>query len=270
VLYKKSVVSYLIFLMAALAAAQVPGPPQGTISPTQQVPRPELKSIVQRMEQAARDNRDRYKAYVITREYRMYGTGQPKSGSTVVADISFVPPKTKEFKIIETHGSARGENVVRHILETEQKATETGQAPGAVSSENYNFTFAGEQRVDGQDCFVLGLTPKRKEKSLIDGRAWVDKNTYLVRRVQGQMAKMPSWWIKSVEVTLDFGEVSGMWMQTHTMANADVRVFGPHTLQENAIKVRTGSTVAELGKDGAGRRRRAFGHAEAVLGSFEH
>ncbi len=258
---KKSVVGYLIFLAAVMAAAQ-------ELPASQPSSRPELQTIVQRMEQAARENRDRYKAYIITREYRMYGGDAQKPGSKVVADISFVPPKTKEFKITEAEGSPRGENVVRHILESEQKATETGQAPGAVVSDNYEFTFAGEQSIDGHPCYVLGLNPKRKEKSLIVGQAWVDEQTYLVRRVQGEMAKMPSWWIKSVQVTLDFNEVQGMWMQTSTVAHADVRVFGPHTLQENAVKLRTGSAVAELGNKN--KPRRAFRNAEAILGSFEH
>ena len=256
-LRKKSVLGCLIFLAAVTVAAQVEVPSS----------RPELHTIVQRMEQAAQENRDQYKAYIVTREYRLFGGDQEKSGSKVVADISFTPPKSKEFRITETAGSPRGENVVRHILENEQRATESGQAPGAVVSDNYEFTTAGEESLDGHPCYVLGLTPKRKEKSLIVGRAWIDKQTFLVRRVQGEMAKMPSWWIKSVQVTLDFNDVQGMWMQTSTVAHADVRVFGPHTLQENAVKVRTGSVVAELNKN---KPRRSFRTAEAVLGSFEH
>jgi len=263
VLRKKSVAGYLIFLAAVTMAAQVEAPA------TKLSTRPELQTIIQRMEQAARGNRDRYKAYIITREYRMYGGNQQKPGSKVVADISFIPPKTKEFTITKAEGSPRGENVVRHILENEQKATETGQAPGAVVSDNYEFTLAGEESLDGHPCYVLGLSPKRKDKSLLIGRAWIDEQTFLVRRVQGDMAKMPSWWIKSVQVTLDFNEVQGMWMQTSTVAHADVRVFGPHTLQENAVKVRTGSMVAELNKANKPARR-TFRNAEAVLGSFEH
>jgi hypothetical protein len=265
---KKSAVGYVLFLIAALAAAQTPKVPNlSTPDPSQQLQRPELNTIVQRMEQAARENRDRYRAYVITREYRLYGGEERNPSSTVMADISFVPPKTKDFRITEAQGSSRGETVVRHILENEQKAAETGQAPGAVSSDNYNFTLNGEQSVDGHDCYVLGLAPKHKDKKLIEGHAWVDKGTYLVRRIQGQMAKMPSWWLKSVEVTLDFSDVNGMWLQTHTVAKADVRVVGPHTLQENAIKVRTGSAVAQLNRPNAAQRRSR--RPEAVLGTFE-
>ena len=220
------------------------------------------------MEQAARDNRDRYRAYLISREYRLYGGGEPKPSSTVLADVSFVPPKTKEFEIKESQGSSRGKTVVRHILESERKAAEAGSAPGAVSSDNYIFTFEGEQRLDGHDCFLLGLTPKRKDERLVIGHTWVDKNTYLLRRVQGQLAKMPSWWIKSADVTLDFTDVSGMWLQTHTSAHADVRIFGPHTLQENAVKIRIGSLVAgKIPQHPAAARRP---RPQAVIGSFEH
>ncbi len=263
---KKSVVGYLFFLIASLAATQVSGPQQNAVSSLQHQP-PDLRAIVQHMEQAAKENRERYRAYVITREYRMYAANEQKPSSTVFADVSFVPPTTKDFKITETEGSSRGESVVRHILEHEQKATETGQAPGAVSSDNYDFGFLGEQVLDGHRCYVLGLHPKRREKSLVNGRAWVDANSYLVRRVEGEMSKMPSWWLKSVHVLLDFGDAGGMWLQTHTDARADVRIFGPHTLTENAVKIRTGATVAAVTPRGA---RRPFRRSDAIIGAFEH
>ena len=201
---KISAINGIFFLIAAMAAAQVPRP-QPKLVRAQPQPRPELSTIVQRMEQSAQDNRQNYRAYVITREYRLYGSDQQKPSSEVMAEVSFVPPTSKAFKITESNGSSRGETVVRRILESEQKDAQTGQAPGAVSRQNYDFTLVGEQQLDGHPCYVLGLKPKRKEKNLIIGSAWVDENTYLVRRVQGQMAKMPSWWMKSVAVTLDFG-----------------------------------------------------------------
>jgi hypothetical protein len=136
--------------------------------------------------------------------------------------------------------------VVRHLLEDESKAAATGRAPGAVSRDNYDFAYAGEQTVDGHACYVLKLHPKRREQNLIDGQAWVDKDTYLVRRVQGEMAKMPSWWLKSVDVTLTFGGAGGMWLQTGTKAVADVRVFGPHVLTGRAVNVKTGEAVAQV------------------------
>lgn len=268
---KKWVVSCLFYVVvAAMAAAQAQVPKQGVAQSNQQST-PDLKSIVQHVEQAAQENRERYRPYIITRDYRMYaGKGdQQKPNSEVLADVSFIPPSTKDFKILETKGSSRGETVVSHILENEQKAAATGQAPGAVSSQNYNFTLLGEEVLDQRPCYVLGLEPKRKDSNVIVGRAWVEKDNYLVKRVQGHLAKMPSWWVKSVELTLDFSDVSGMRLQTSTQASADVRIFGLHTLAENAVKIRTESTVAQTIPQ-RHTARRPFRSAEAVIGSFQH
>jgi hypothetical protein len=59
------------------------------------------------------------------------------------------------------------------------------------------------------------------------------------------MAKLPSWWLKSVDVTLDFNEVGGMWLQTQTKAVAEVRVFGTHVLTAQAVKFQSAETVAQ-------------------------
>ena len=247
-----------------MAAGKAQGSRAGSI---QQPPRPELNTIVQRMEQASRENRERYRAYVITREYRLYGSGDQNPSSKVSADVSFVPPNTKEFTITKSEGSSRGETIVQHILEAEQKNAATGQS--ALSRDNYDFKLEGEGALDGHDCFVLGLNPKRKEKSLIIGLAWVDKNTYLVHRMQGQLAKMPSWWIKSVEVTVDFSDVSGMWLHTHTSASANVRIVGQQTLQENAVKIRAGAMVADATPRRLKTARRPVRRPQAIIGSFQ-
>ncbi len=261
---KLSAIGCVFYIMTSLAAAQVSG--SGAAQREQQQT-PELSTIVQRMEQAANENRERYRAYVMIRDYQLYGGTEQKPSSEVTAEISFVPPTSKEFKITESTGSARGETVVRRILENERKDAETGKAPGAVTRANYDFTLLGRTVLDGHMCYVLGLAPKRKDKTLLEGRAWVDTDTYHVRRVQGMMSKLPSWWLKSVEVTLDFSNVGGMWLQTHTKATADVRIFGPHTLMARALTVRTGSTVAEIAPPR--RAGRSLSRPAAGLGQFE-
>ena len=224
----------------------------------------DLASIVGHMEQAAQENRTHYRPYILTREYRMYASDEQQPKSEVTAEISFVPPTRKDFKITESNGSSRGESVVRHILESESKAAATGSAPGAISRENYDFRFVGEETLNGVPCFVLDLLPKREDKSLIAGKVWVDKSSYLVRRVDGNMAKMPSWWLKSVHVTLDFDQVEGMWLQERTRAVADVRMVGRHVLTSEAVHIQTGSVEA---RNKVVPKARSFGRSDTVLGA---
>lgn len=248
--------------LTAVAAAQT------AASPAPSAHAVDLKAIVQHVDQAAVANRTHYRAYIVTREYQLYGADLQNPSSEVVAEVNFVPPDTKDYKILESKGSSRGEGVVRHLLDHERKAAAEGTAPGAFTSDNYNFSMLGEEKLDRHDCYVLKLEPKSKATNLIDGRAWVDKQTYLVRRVDGEMAKLPSWWLKSVHVTLDFSEVDGMWLQSRTRAVADVRIFGRHTFLSHDVSYRTSDAVAQ--NTPAKTRRTRTSAPQDVLGAAIH
>ena len=99
-------------------------------------------------------------------------------------------------------------------------------SPPTSRPDNYDFRFIREADVSGQRCYVLELLPRRKEKHLLHGDIWVDANTYLLRRFEGELAKTPSWWVRDVSVTFVYGDVGGMWLQTASEAAADVRILG--------------------------------------------
>ena len=77
--------------------------------------------------------------------------------------------------------------------------------------------------LDGQACYLLGLMPKRAEQDLVSGQIWVDKNSFLIRQIQGELEKTPSWWLKTVHVKLVFAELQGIWVQKSMEATASTR-----------------------------------------------
>lgn len=261
----KRLLAILVCGLVAGAWAQTPSKP--TAAPGAGVQSPDLASLVRKIDEAALANRQHYRAFVVTREYQMYGSNEQKPASEVVARVNFVPPDTKDFQILEATGSSRGEGIVRHMLEDERKAAETGSARGAVTSVNYTFAYLREEQLDGHDCYLLRITPKVKDRSLIDGQAWVDKSTYLVRKVDGEMSKLPSWWLKSVHVTLDFNGFDGMWLHTGTRAVADVRIFGRHTFVGHDVRYEATDAVASTAVRGRTHRRSS---SAEVIGAAIH
>jgi hypothetical protein len=208
---------------------------------------PQLSSIVQRL-QEAQSQVKADKAYVVTREYRLLDTRNSRVSSKVLAQVEYVPPERKTYVIQTRTGSSRGEQVVKRILEHESemaKRSAQHSSAAALNEDNYTFSYLGSGLIDGKDCHVIGLQPKRKESELIVGRAWVDKNSFLVRRIDGEMAKTPSWMLKKVHVRIDFADVSGMWLQTGMEAVADVRFVGSQTLQSSTVDYRVTSEVAK-------------------------
>ena len=134
--------------------------------------------------------------------------------------------------------------IVRRMLANEAEVTKD-YASTDISADNYDFRFMREADVNGQRCYVLELLPRRKDKHLLHGDIWVDANTYLLRRFEGELAKTPSWWVRDVGVTFVYGDVGGMWLQTASEAAARVRILGPCTMVSRDVKYKITELVAD-------------------------
>lgn len=236
----------LAVVVAAASCVYAQSQPESTVEKSPEAG--SLNDIVSQMEQAQVKNRQSFRSYTVTREYKLFDDERKaqdpaeKPNSAVVANVEFVPPDHKSFQIEKVEGSERGKSIVEHVLEGE--AGKSAKGPASLSRENYDFKLAGEEIVNGRSCWVLNIKPLREEKNTIKGKAWVDKNTYLVQQVQGEMAKTPSWWLKKVAMTVQFGDAAGMWLPTGTYAVADVRFFGRHVLTSQAVEIKTNDQVA--------------------------
>jgi hypothetical protein len=202
-----------------------------------------LEQILSRMDQVRVAERGNSVAYTVTREYQLGSEGAQQPTSYVVAQVNFVPPAAKDYNIVKAEGSDRGTSIVRKVLEHETSMTSHSDSH-ELTSANYDFALLGRETIDGRDCYVLQLSPKREAVELVRGKAWVDANDFEIRRIDGQTAKNPSFWIKKLNVTINYGQVNGVWVQTNTKAVADVRVAGPHVLTSRELDVQTATFSA--------------------------
>jgi hypothetical protein len=204
---------------------------------------PTAETIIARMAQARAENRARLRPYIVTRNYKLFGKDESKAKSEVIADVAFVPPDSKKYTIEETNGSGLGQILVRRILANEAEVSKDHVSTD-ISADNYAFRFIREADLRGQRCYVMELLPRRKENHLLRGDIWVDANTYLLRRFEGELAKPPSWWVRDVRVTFVYGDVGGMWLQTATEAAADVRILGRTTMVSRDVNYKITELVA--------------------------
>ena len=226
-------VRLLLFSVAALVASS--SAQTGTTVPT-------VEAIIARMAEARIDNQSRFRPYVVTRGYTLFGQERQKSKSEVMAEVTFVPPDSKKYAIQESRGSGLGEILVRRMLAGEADIAKNSTSTD-FSPQNYDFRFIRQEEVEGQLCYMLELLPKRKDRNLVRGNVWVDVNTYLLRRTEGQPAKSASWWLRDVRMSFSYGEVSGMWLQTSSEATATVRILGQHTMVTRDMKYTLGELV---------------------------
>lgn len=199
---------------------------------------PALETIVARMTAAHAANQKGLLPYTVVREYRMFGKNGQDAKSHVVAHVRFTPPAEKEYEITKASGKGLGAKVVRKMLAGEADIEDKDS--GDISPENYQFALLGEESLNGRHCYVLQLTPLRKDTHLLDGRAWVDSETYLIHRAEGEPAKKPSWWLKNVHFALTYEDVEGMWLATGIEATADIRILGHCRMISEDVDYRIG------------------------------
>lgn len=245
-----SVLVVLLSLAATMAAAQTG------------IPAPEVSTIIARARQALENNRAGHRSYRVFRDYKFYGETRDKVNAQVMAEVDFQPPSTKSYVIREATGSDRGEKVVRKMLEQEQAASRKQQNASELSQESYDFALLRQEQRNGAHCYVVQLTPKRKDKNLLNGAMWIDATTYLIHHIEGELAKSPSFWLKDVHLSMDFSNVEGMWLRTTTEAVASVRFLGRHSMLERDLKYETVPIVAS---DRAAKHTRIASARRTVL-----
>jgi hypothetical protein len=210
----------------------------------QLVAAPGLDQILARMQaaQKAEANRPEYR---LLREYRLSGADANSPTSQVLAEIDYVPPSSKQFAIRKTEGSDRGEKIVRRVLEHEVRMAKDSNR-SEFSAANYDFALLGEEAIQGKRCYVLRLSPKHETTELLKGKAWVDADSFLVVRAEGEPAKSPSWWVKDLRIVVDCGRADGIWLPLSTRATAELRLIGTHVLTSRDVQVQTATESARI------------------------
>lgn len=208
-----------LLLIASLSAiAQAPPP---------EAPTPDVNTIISRMLAAQQRNREQVKPLTVKRDYQLLDKEQAQKAQ-VIAHITYVPPNQKQYQIESSRGGL-GEKILEDVLAKEVQPSKDPERQ-EFSQKNYGIQLLRTEAVNGHNCYVLGVTPKRDDKELISGEIWVDQQSYNIRRLEGTPAKNPSWWIRDLHVLMDFADVNGMWLRTFTYAVANVRFKGRYEM----------------------------------------
>jgi len=204
---------------------------------------PAVETIIARMAQARDENRHRFRPYIVTREYKLFGQERQDIKSQVTAEITFIPPDSKKYAFQKSSGAGLVGRIVGRMLESEAEIAKN-QGSTDISPNNYDFRFIREEELAGRRCYVLELNPRRKEKNLVRGNIWVDADTYLVHRTEAEPAKSLSWWVRDVRMVFLYGDVEGMWLQMASEATATLRILGQHTIVSQDVKYNIDKLVA--------------------------
>ena len=119
--------------------------------------------------------------------------------------------------------------VLRPVLEGEREVIARGEtARSSLAPENYTFQPNG---VDADGLANVLLSPRRKERILVSGSMSLQPSDGGLVRLQGRLAKSPSFWVKSVDIVRTYARIDGAVVPIALESTARVRFLGPAVLR---------------------------------------
>jgi hypothetical protein len=119
--------------------------------------------------------------------------------------------------------------VLRSLLDEERRLTaHGGVARGAISTDNYQFM---PERVNEEGLAVVSLLPLLKDRSLIVGQMFLNPIDGDLVRVEGRLAKSPSFWVTRVNVVRRYRRIEGVLMPVSLETTAQLRLLGSSALR---------------------------------------
>jgi hypothetical protein len=130
------------------------------------------------------------------------------------------------YEIVSERGSESVRTRVLHaLLNREQELVASGDDTRAdLTSANYDFQ---ETIGDGHGAerYVL-LKPKRKDVLLVDGRMVLNRDGTELLRVEGRLAKNPSFWTSLVDIIRHYARLDGVRVPISTESTAKLKFVG--------------------------------------------
>ena len=133
------------------------------------------------------------------------------------------------YEIASESGSGQiRRRVFRAALEGEQKLWQDKQPQqSGFTHSNYMFEEGGSEGA----LETIGITPRRKDVLLVQGRLLVKPDDGDLMRVEGRLSKTPSFWTRRVEVVRRYGRVGGAHVPLEIESTAQVLLAGPSTFR---------------------------------------
>jgi hypothetical protein len=134
------------------------------------------------------------------------------------------------YRVVAEEGSGFiRSRVFRASLEKEREAYAAGDlSRAALTPDNYIFA-EGAATPDG--LFTVEVTPRRKDVLLIAGSIFLRPSDGDLVRVEGRLAKAPSFWVREVDIVRSYRRIAGVRMPVATEATASIRFAGSATFR---------------------------------------
>jgi hypothetical protein len=167
------------------------------------------------------------------RSYRAVRRLEAENGSRkgwMEAITEYSPQSGFQYEITAEAGSGFiRSKVLKAVLDGERDVIAHGEtARSSLAPTNYTFQANG---IDTDGLANVLLSPRRKERVLVSGMMALNVSDGALVRLQGRLAKSPSFWIKNVDIVRTYERIDGNVVPVALQTRAQIRFLGEATLR---------------------------------------
>jgi hypothetical protein len=109
---------------------------------------------------------------------------------------------------------------------TAETETQKDNSQYAITPANYRFKYKGWLEQDGKRVHLFDLKPRKKRVGLFKGELWLDAQTFMPIREEGEFVKNPSVFLKKVEFIRDYAIQDGVAVPKRIESRVNTRIVG--------------------------------------------
>lgn len=185
--------------------------------------------IIQGIDASVTARNENLLGYTVTEHYSVYrnqDTLHPAAEMTVKTTYKRDAGKSYEIES-ETGSDLLRKEVLERVLDSERNMTQpANRLTALIDSENYDFKVQGTEKVQDQNCIVVGIRPKHPSPYVFNGRIWVNAEDYSIVQLEGVAAKSPSVMTGPPKVSRTYTSVEGFPMAVHASATSSSWMLG--------------------------------------------
>lgn len=211
-----------IILIASLLAAS---------SSAAQQPPPDISTILHGVDSSVKNRIDHLAAYTVTEHYAVFrGKEETHPTAEMLVKTTYRKQQGKSYVIVSQSGSSFWRNeVLATLLDNEKRMSLPGNVETAlINSANYEMKLdaTAREQLNGRDCMVLDISPKRTSQFLFKGKVWVDAHDFAIVLLKGRASKSAFFLASAADVTRQYDEVNGLPMASHAQAISASSLLG--------------------------------------------
>jgi hypothetical protein len=185
-------------------------------------------AIIQGVDASVHAREDNLLGYTVTEHYAVFRNHDEQHPvAETVVKTTYQRDSGKNFSVVSTSGSLLLRKMLEEVLATEKKMTQpSNRITAVITPANYEMTVKGAAVIDGRNCIVLAIKPRRVSPYLFNGTVWVDAQNQAIVQLEGMAAKSPSIFTGPTQVSRQYATIDGFPMATHARAVSNSSLLG--------------------------------------------